>query len=366
MVQDLGLSCIVPPATTRRTLDVGSAHSPELACIPFKLMLGNYVEALERGATHLLGLSSRFGASCRLYFFPAVHEIILRDMGYDFELVAMDSGRRDSGGEIARTTRERIGKSVWDFARLFLATFMRKLLAAEKVERLAAETRPYEARRGETSRVMARALRAVDRAEPRRLRALMREVADEFRSIERRPDARPLKIGLVGELFVLSDPFSNLGIEERLGDMGVLAKRTFWVSKKILRTVWRWLDPDYARAMRAASRYFGVDIGAECNVTVGDAVESRRHGFDGLVHLMPFTCMPEIVAESVLPRAKADSGTPVITFALDEQTSSAGMQTRLEAFVDLLARQRDQASGSRRGAARLRAALGRAATKGHG
>lgn len=350
MIEDMGIRCVVPPQSTRRTLDIGSAHSPELACLPFKLMLGNYVEALERGATHLLGITSRFGASCRLYFFPPVHEAILRDLGYDFEMVALKGGSRDSPTGVMKYTRARVGKSIWRFVKLFFATFARKLLACERVEKLAAEARAFALDPDEATRVMRRALRKVDSCEPRRLRRLLHVIEDEFRSIERDTERRPLRIGLVGELFVLLDSFANHNIEERLGRMGVLVKRNFWASKKLLRSIWRHFDPEYARAMKAASRYFGVDIGAECNVTVGDAVEYRREGFDGLVHLMPFTCMPEIVAESVLPRAKAESGMPVITFALDEQTSDAGMETRLEAFVDLLRRQRDRHPlGRRRG-----------------
>jgi predicted nucleotide-binding protein (sugar kinase/HSP70/actin superfamily) len=343
VLEDLDLPVIVPPRNTRRTLDIGSRHSPELACIPFKLTLGNYVEALDMGATHLLGLSSRFGASCRLYFFPAVQEAILRDMGYDFEIVTIDSGRPDSGGEITRLVKERINKSIWEFAKAFFGTFWRKLVACEKVERLAAETRPYETRKGEASRIMRGSLARVDRCEPRLLRRLMRSVEDEFRAAvdeDRKREHEPLRIGIVGELFVLIDSFANLEIERKLGEMGVLAKRNFRVSLKILRSVWRWLDPEYAHAMNAAARYLGVDVGAECNVTVGDTVEYKKRGYDGIVHVMPFTCMPEIVAEGILPRVKGDTGMPVITFALDEQTSNAGMQTRLEAFVDLLTRQR--------------------------
>jgi predicted nucleotide-binding protein (sugar kinase/HSP70/actin superfamily) len=343
ILQDLDLPVIVPPQTTRRTLDIGSRHSPELACIPFKLVLGNYVEALEMGATHLLGISSRFGASCRLYFFSAVHEAILRDLGHDFEIVCIDSGRRDSGGEMVRLVKRRIDKSFWEFAKAFFGTFMRKLLACEKVEKLAARTRPFELKKGQATRIMHRSLARVDRCEPHRLRRLMRSIEDEFRAAvdgDRRRDHEPLRIGILGELFVLLDPFANHDIERQLGEMGVFVKRNFWVSLKLLRTVWRWFDPEYAHAMKAAARYLGVDIGAECNVTVGDTVEYKRHGFDGIVHLMPFTCMPEIVAESVLPRVKTDTGMPVITFALDEQTSETGMRTRLEAFVDLLTRQR--------------------------
>jgi len=340
MIEALGLNCLVPPASTRRTLDIGSAHSPELACLPFKLSLGNYVEALEAGATHILGLSSRFGASCRLYFFPAAQGEILRDMGYDFEMIALDSGRRDSGGEIAKATKARAGISKWRFAKAFVWVFVRKLLACEQAERLAHEARAHAVRPEEVSPILARTLDAIDRCEPRRLRGIMRSARDAFGAIERDPDRRPLRIGIVGELFVLLDQFSNHNIEEKLGEMGVFVKRNFWASKKILRTLCRRLDPEYSGAMEAATRYLGVDIGAECNATVGDVIEYKRHGYDGLVHLMPFSCMPEIVAESVLPVARRDSEMPVITFALDEQTSTAGMMTRLEAFVDLLGRQR--------------------------
>jgi predicted nucleotide-binding protein (sugar kinase/HSP70/actin superfamily) len=178
----------------------------------------------------------------------------------------------------------------------------------------------------------------------------MRSAADEFTSIERDDGRRPPRIGLVGEIFVLPDPFANHHMEERLGDTGVLVRRDFWTSRRILRAIWHRLDPEHARALRAASRHFGVNVGAECDVKAGDVVECRRHGFDGLVHLMPFTRMPETVAESVLPRAKSDGGMPVMTLALDEQTSEAGMETRLQAFVDLLARQRDvrERAGRRR------------------
>jgi predicted nucleotide-binding protein (sugar kinase/HSP70/actin superfamily) len=61
----------------------------------------------------------------------------------------------------------------------------------------------------------------------------------------------------------------------------------------------------------------------------------RRHGFDGVVHIMPFTCMPETIAKSILPRVSRDVGIPVLSLVIDEMTGKAGVATRLEAFVDL-------------------------------
>ncbi len=58
--------------------------------------------------------------------------------------------------------------------------------------------------------------------------------------------------------------------------------------------------------------------------------------------------MPEIVAQSILPKVSRHYDMPVLNFILDEHTGEAGMITRLEAFVDLLERRR------KRGQATLR------------
>ncbi|GFP25823.1 hypothetical protein HKBW3S25_01304, partial [Candidatus Hakubella thermalkaliphila] len=59
-----------------------------------------------------------------------------------------------------------------------------------------------------------------------------------------------------------------------------------------------------------------------------------------VIHLLPFACMPEITARSVLSRVSRDLVLPILSLSLDEQTGKAGIITRLEAFVDLLARRR--------------------------
>lgn len=48
--------------------------------------------------------------------------------------------------------------------------------------------------------------------------------------------------------------------------------------------------------------------------------------------------MPEITARSVLSRVSRDLALPILSLSLDEQTGKAGTITRLEAFVDFLAR----------------------------
>ena len=37
---------IIPPKSTRKTIELGSKYSPDFVCVPFKYNLGNYIEAL--------------------------------------------------------------------------------------------------------------------------------------------------------------------------------------------------------------------------------------------------------------------------------------------------------------------------------
>jgi predicted nucleotide-binding protein (sugar kinase/HSP70/actin superfamily) len=66
------------------------------------------------------------------------------------------------------------------------------------------------------------------------------------------------------------------------------------------------------------------------------------------VQLAPFACIPEIVAKSIIPSISRDLDIPVLTLFIDEQTGKAGVQTRLEAFVDLLQKKRDTRIGAER------------------
>jgi len=52
--------------------------------------------------------------------------------------------------------------------------------------------------------------------------------------------------------------------------------------------------------------------------------------------------MPEIVAGSILPSVSLAEGIPVMSLSVDEHTADTGFDTRLEAFVDLLARAREE------------------------
>jgi predicted nucleotide-binding protein (sugar kinase/HSP70/actin superfamily) len=97
---------------------------------------------------------------------------------------------------------------------------------------------------------------------------------------------------------------------------------------------------------KVAMPYLARDVGGDGWESVGEKVYHAGH-LDGLVHLAPFTCMPEIIAQNIMPSIKEDI--PVLTLLVDEQTAKPGMLTRLEAFVDLLKRRRSRSLAGVRG-----------------
>ena len=89
-------------------------------------------------------------------------------------------------------------------------------------------------------------------------------------------------------------------------------------------------------AVAAAARPFlNQKIGGDGLLSVGATVIYARRGFDAVVHLLPFTCMPEVIAKGILGRVSSESGLPVLSLSIDEQTGRAGVETRLEAMMDL-------------------------------
>ena len=69
---------------------------------------------------------------------------------------------------------------------------------------------------------------------------------------------------------------------------------------------------------------------------------ASEKGTDGLIHVSPFTCMPEIMSQNIFPKMREDINLPILSLIMDEQTGRAGYITRLEAFVDLMRRKKQR------------------------
>jgi predicted nucleotide-binding protein (sugar kinase/HSP70/actin superfamily) len=79
-------------------------------------------------------------------------------------------------------------------------------------------------------------------------------------------------------------------------------------------------------------------IGGLVLQALGESVLYKKQGVHGVIELYPLTCMPEIMACSIMHKVSEDHNIPILTLCFDERTGEAGLHTRLEAFVDMIKR----------------------------
>jgi predicted nucleotide-binding protein (sugar kinase/HSP70/actin superfamily) len=344
LFQELNIDFVIPPINNQRTLSLGVKYSPEGLCIPFKLTLGNLIEAAEMGADTLLMPGG--SGICRLGYYAKTQEQILHDLGYNVELIQVGVSQHKLFG-ILQIIKRLSNNAPWTKIISAFRFGLAKLNAMDKIERVVQKVRAVEQIKGTATRLFSEAINAIDRADDyATLKKVQIDYVDQLNQISRNSAFQPLIVGITGEFYVVLEPFSNLDVEIELGKLGVEVRRRLFVSEW---TKFSWfLNPlgvnEKDRIHKAALPYLKRDIGGDGWESVGEKVLHAKE-YDGLVHLAPFTCMPEIVALNIMPSTKENI--PVLTILCDEQIAKPGMLTRLEAFVDLLERRR-QAKNNRR------------------
>ena len=68
-----------------------------------------------------------------------------------------------------------------------------------------------------------------------------------------------------------------------------------------------------------AKPYLMRDIGGDALECVSDVVFADEKGKDGIIHISPFTCMPEIMSQNIFPTMREDHEIPILTLIMDEQ-----------------------------------------------
>ena len=342
LLEDLGNKVVMPPVPTKRTLDLGVKYSPEFACLPYKIVLGTYMELIEMGADTLLAFDS-YGP-CRFGHYSHLHFLNLKEMGYDVEVICFGYPKREPIEFIKKLKKVSSHKSTIKCLSEFYRAFKKgweKLKALDHMEKLSHRIRARELTRGTTTKVYKQSQQWLDEAKTHSQIAEAKEAGIKaFNDIPIDPEREVLKVGLTGEIYVLLEPASNLEIEETLGHMGVEVERSMFLTGWTKDTLSNNETQDHVSAIQAAKPYLPYKIGGHARETIGHVVNYAKRRFDGVIQVAPFTCTPEIVARTILNKVSTEHDIPVLTFFFDEQTAKAGILTRLEAFIDLLRRKR--------------------------
>ncbi len=135
-----------------------------------------------------------------------------------------------------------------------------------------------------------------------------------------------LNIALVGNPYTVYDPFSSLNIIQKLRKLGAKIYTSEMIS-----------DETIEMRLRALSKRIYWTFGKE---TVGAAfhyLDSKE--IDGLIYIISFGCGPDsLLKEIVDDKARKNKKVAYMSLVIDEHTGETGINTRLEAFIEMIKR----------------------------
>ena len=128
-----------------------------------------------------------------------------------------------------------------------------------------------------------------------------------------------MKVLLAGHSYVLSDPYLGKPVRDYLDAAGAVCLRTDM------------LDPEASR--KACARFSPTCRWIVSEEVVG-GVELWKEKVDGIILLTAFPCGPDSMTNELLIRRTR--GVPVLPLILDTQSGMAGIETRIESFLDII------------------------------
>lgn len=333
LFNSMGIEVLLPPPTTKKTLELGAKYSPETVCLPFKIFLGNFIEALSAGADTIITCGGI--GPCRLGYYAEVQKTILTKLGFTFDLIVLEP---DLMGAF-RGIHKLFSVRNWFHLHQALKLMWSALQSLDRMERKAVQLRPYEVKLGEVERLWRKTLVSMGQIESvTEIQTQEQLFYHQLAQVKRDPARVPLRLGLIGEIYALLEPFVNQQLVRRLGEMGADVHKSMYLTDYIQVHLLKKQQScrEYQEALKLAAPFLGQCVGGHGRDGVGNAVKMAQHGLDGIIQVLPFTCMPEIIAKNILPAISKTYDIPILSLTFDEQSGEAGIITRLEAFVDLL------------------------------
>ncbi|HEY8804509.1 MAG TPA: 2-hydroxyglutaryl-CoA dehydratase [Clostridium sp.] len=338
----LSIECIIPPLNNNEAMELGSKFSPEEMCLPYKIMMGNYLQSIELGADTIILPGScgpcRFGEYCELQMNA------LKKLGHDLTFIVIDSpfdiGKDEFLNRLSKISDNSALGKVQKIRALKIAYTVNELI--DKIESKVHYLTGFEINKGEFKKLLKECIISAAKAiSPSDMINILKEYKNKLNGIPINKHKSPVKIAIIGEIYTVIEPFSNLYIEDKLMDYGVSTKRmltpSWWIKDAVL-SPFKLNSIDLRKASREYLPYY---IGGHARECVGEVLLAEKENFDGAIQIFPMGCMPEIVSKAILTKISNDKDFPIMTLIVDEMTGEAGYITRIEAFVDMLERRKN-------------------------
>ncbi len=139
-----------------------------------------------------------------------------------------------------------------------------------------------------------------------------------------------LKVGIIGELYTVMEPFTTFNIEYELAKKGVEITRFTNVTYLLFQ------KKKKVKKYLKENKKIKYRMGADATDNIYFAKWLCENHFDGIIHVKSSFCTPEISSMGIINNICKEQDVPVNFYSFDANTSEVGIKTRLEAFYDVL------------------------------
>ena len=332
---------MVPKKMSKHTIEIGAKYSPDFICLPFKYNLGNFIESLDNGANVLV----QAGGGCKYGYYAELQKQILEDLGYKFKYITIvDMGRIKPFRVYNRFKKINPKLSFLKFIyRFCVAAAIAYYL--DKFEDYMRKNLAYELMKREFNLLHQKFLIKLKKVKNfRELLKLKNIYLNKLKSVKvisKYEKNKKIRIGIIGELFTSMEQFSSDNIERKLNDLGAVTKRYTTITYLMVKKPF-----EMKKLIKNSSKYIKYELGADGTTSVAHAIELAKKGYDGIIHIKPFGCTPEENAVPILQKISLDYNIPIMYLTFDTQNSDTGVNTRLEAFYDMLSMKREKSDNT--------------------
>ncbi|MGR3176015.1 MAG: acyl-CoA dehydratase activase [Candidatus Scalindua sp.] len=362
-----GVDAEALPMPDKISLELGRKYTSGKECYPAILTTGDIVKKAispDFDPDRSVFFMATASGPCRFGQYNKMHRMVLDDIGFPHVPIYT----LDQGDDYQEDT-ERLGSSfrklTWEG--IVFVDFMQKLLH---------EIRPYEVHEGEADVVykqhIRKAVHAIDYGHD--LLQVAREACDALSGVRVDRSVRRPAIGIIGETYVRGNEFSNNFIVrkiEKLGGKAVIPPFGEWmeyiahvrkedcIREKNLKAfaieiITEVIQKYHALKISRPFRKSGTTLFKENSIkgliskgksyihdsykgdpvlSMGRAVEYIEEGFDGIINVIPFHCMPGTAVNAVLEKFQREhDGIPCLKLTFDGQEET-NEETRIEAFI---------------------------------
>lgn len=318
---------IKTPKITKKTIEIGTKYSPEFICTPFKYTLGSFIEALDKDADTLI----QMGGGCRYGYYYELQEEILKELGYKFRFINLVTKGKTDLKKIVKDFRK-VNPNLSIIKTIYYFLITKKMIYyMDKTEDFMRHNLGFEIE-PKMEKIYKKMLKEFSNIKGYfHLKRVYRKYIKQIKKVKLNKPKDRIKIGIIGELYTIMEPFSNHELEKKLLSYHVDITRFTNVTYLLFEK-----GKKIKKLLKTAREYVRYKMGADASDNIARTKYMCKNGYDAIIHIKSTFCTPEIGAMPIIEKICEEYKVPILFFSFDSQTSTTGLQTRIEALMDMI------------------------------